>query len=88
MVRATLDYCKRCIYRVGFGPSPGQARERENYCCNYLAIEGHSRIFKNGEYAYDPELCDKFVEGPQITGEDSERCDKVIGLIEGIGDHE
>lgn len=85
MVRATLRVCKKCKYRTGFGSSPGKARERDNYCCNYLAITGHSRIFENGKYAYDAEFCDKFEEGPQLTGDDSDRCAKVMCMIAGIG---
>ena len=49
--------CSKCQYRTKVGV---------HQACNYLAIEGRSRIYENREAAFDPTLCDKFKEGEQI----------------------
>ena len=52
--RATKDLCSKCSYRGTSG---------QTLSCNYLRIEGHSRIYENGVKMYEPEFCDKFREG-------------------------
>jgi hypothetical protein len=52
------------------GAAPGRNGESDfNFCCNYMAITKHSRIFKNGSMRHDPKFCDKFEEGEQLQGE-------------------
>lgn len=58
MVRATLDTCQKCQYRIGKETKRGLSD-----FCNYIGITGHSRIFEEGEMAYYPEFCDKYIPG-------------------------
>ena len=72
LVKADAKTCQKCKYHIGFGSQPGKAQKKaghyKNVACNYLAIEGHSRIFENAEMTYDPKLCDKFEKGVEQTG--------------------
>lgn len=71
-VKINSQMCYACCYHMGFGSQPGKeqrdAGHFHNIACNYLAIEGHSRIFENGKMRFDPEYCDKFREGIEQTG--------------------
>lgn len=58
MVKIGRSVCSKCQYRARFGQILG---------CNYLGIEGHSRIFQDKQPAYNPKYCDKFKEGEQIV---------------------
>ena len=49
LVKATKKICARCIYHQGVGSQPGKEQTNYNICCNYLAAEGHSRIFEDGK---------------------------------------
>lgn len=49
--------CSKCQYRTMIG---------SHQACNYMAIAGQSRIFRERGFAYDPKFCDKFKEGEQI----------------------
>ena len=49
--------CSKCQYRTKVGVLQA---------CNYLAIEGRSRIYENREAAFDPTLCDKFKKGEAL----------------------
>ena len=74
LVKIDGKTCLSCKYHVGFGAQPGsQCRDNtknfKNVCCNYLRITGKSRIFVNGEKAYDPKFCDKYEAGPEIVVE-------------------
>lgn len=64
LVKIRPGLCASCIYRMGFGSQPNRPeKEYANVACNYLDITGHSRIFQDGEKAYDPRYCDKYEEG-------------------------
>lgn len=63
LVKATTERCQRCVYHQGVGSQPGKEQTNGNICCNYLGTTGHSRIFVNGEPAYDPKYCNKFETG-------------------------
>ena len=53
LVKADAKTCQKCKYHIGFGSQPGKEQKKaghyKNVACNYLAIEGHSRIFENAE---------------------------------------
>ena len=67
LIRRTKQVCARCQYRMRAGASPGRDGYSDyNYCCNYLEIEGHSRIFEDGKMAYDAKYCDKYKRGKTI----------------------
>lgn len=67
LIKLSKRVCARCQYSMRAGASPGRDGENDfNYCCNFLSIEGHSRIFEDGKLAYDPHYCDKFKRGKQI----------------------
>ena len=65
-IKANNDICRNCKYRMGFG-SNANSTTRSNVACNYLAITGHSRIFKDGKAEMDPEFCDKYEPGDKLT---------------------
>ena len=73
-VKLSVDICRSCKYHMGFGSQPGKQQIDEGHCknvaCNYMQIEKHSRIFKNGKMAYDPKYCDKYEEGDAISLEE------------------
>lgn len=58
MVKVNSKVCSRCKYRINVEQKP---------CCNYIEVEGHSRIFEDGELKYDPKYCDKYCPGARIT---------------------
>ena len=58
LIRATPDVCAQCQCRIG-----KETRRGLPDYCNYIGITGHSRIIEDGEMAYDPEYCDKFIKG-------------------------
>lgn len=67
LIKLSKRVCARCQYSMRAGASPGRDGENDfNFCCNFLSIEGHSRIFEDGELAYDPHYCDKYKQGKQI----------------------
>ena len=67
LIRCTKQVCARCQYRMRAGSSPGRDGNNDfNYCCNYLEIEGHSRIFKNGEMTYNAKYCSKYKSGEPL----------------------
>lgn len=57
LVRVSTRVCARCQYHCYVKQRPA---------CNYLGLTEKSRIYENGKQLYDPEFCDKFVEGPQV----------------------
>ena len=63
------DLCACCKYRMGWGSQPSKKQKLNNdVVCNYLDIKGHSRVFVNGQRAYDGNIyCDKFEPGDPIT---------------------
>ena len=67
LVKVCAKTCYACCYHMGFGSQPGKKQKEAghsmNVACNYLSIEGHSRIYENGKKAYDPKYCDNFREG-------------------------
>jgi len=71
-IKVNAQICYACCYHMGFGSQPGKNQIDEghscNVACNYLGITGKSRIFKDGEMAYKPHLCDKFVPGDVDPG--------------------
>lgn len=71
-IKADANICAACCYHMGFGSQPGKeqkdAGHNKNVACNYLEIEGHSRIFKDGKMRFNPKYCDKFREGVIQTG--------------------
>ena len=84
LIKCTKQTCAKCQYRMLFGVSPGHQRVSYNFCCNYLNITGHSRIFKDGVPQFDAKYCDKYEEGKVLTGatwEDTSRRN-LIGSIE------
>ena len=56
MVKVNSKVCARCKYRINVEQKP---------CCNYIEVEGHSRIFEDGKPKYDPAYCDKYEAGPK-----------------------
>ena len=68
LIKATTKVCSQCKYVIGFGSQPGKLQTNGNICCNYLDAKGCSRLFENGEMAYDPQYCDKFERGNRVTG--------------------
>ena len=63
MVKCTKYVCAMCKYRMRFGTAPSGQQKLYNFCCNYLEITGHSRIFVEGKRQYDADYCDKFERG-------------------------
>ena len=74
LIKATSKTCEKCKYRMGFGSQPSKKQKDEgklmNVACNYAKIMQHSRIFENGEMAYDPKFCDKFERGDAVDPEE------------------
>ena len=74
LIKVSAKTCQKCKYRMGFGSQPGKEQKEKGQCmnvaCNYLCIEKHSRIFKNGKLAYDPKFCDKFKKGDAMDPEE------------------
>lgn len=69
LVRATSGTCRKCKWSMGFGSQPGncqtEATANNNIACDYLNRAKRSRIFEDGQMAYDPRYCDKFEKGPR-----------------------
>ena len=61
LIRTSPSVCKRCKYHGGM-------RENGNLMCDYLDRMKRSRIFTDGELAYDPAFCDKFEQGAPVYG--------------------
>ena len=57
LIRINERTCAKCQYH-GF--------TSQKISCNYLACEGHSRIFEDGQPAYNPAFCDKFKKGEAL----------------------
>ena len=57
LIRISAKMCTKCQYHGFMG---------QKISCNYLACEGHSRIFEDGKPAYDPAFCDKFQKGQML----------------------
>ena len=74
LVKVSAKTCAKCKYRMGFGSQPSKKQKDEGHCmnvaCNYIKIMQHSRIFENGEMAYDPKYCDKFEKGDAVDPEE------------------
>lgn len=67
LIKLNKRVCAQCQYRMRAGASPGRDGDSDfNYCCNYMEVEGHSRIFENGVKAYDAKYCDKYKRGKPI----------------------
>ena len=66
LIKCTKQKCAKCKYRCRFGTSPSGVQTVYNFCCNYLEIMGHSRIFEDSSMQYDPKYCDKFEEGKPV----------------------
>ena len=68
LIKTSPKLCKSCIYHMAFGSQPGKIEENcRNVACNYLGIVGYSRIFKDGCLQHDPDYCDKYEQGEEIT---------------------
>lgn len=61
LVKINRKTCRKCKYHMLFGSNGTMV------CCNYLTIEGRSRVYEDGEAQYDPKFCDKFTEGEKIV---------------------
>ena len=57
LIKINAKTCAKCQYHGMMG---------QKISCNYIACEGHSRIFEDGKMAFDPKLCDKFQEGQML----------------------
>ena len=71
-IKADAETCWNCCYHMSFGSDNGK-RMRSTYistnvACNYLEIEGKSRMFKKGKLRMEPGYCDKFKPGPKASG--------------------
>lgn len=55
--KLTRELCDKCIYMSG---------TRKNGC-NYMALTGHSRVFKGRDKVVPDGYCDKFQAGKKIT---------------------
>lgn len=68
LVKCDFDHCSKCVYRMKFGSVGESGVTPSNIACNYRALEGHSRIFENGQRKDIPNgYCDKFKEGESIA---------------------
>lgn len=56
-VKANPQKCRKCKYHCNVN---------QQTACNYLSIMEHSRVFVDGQPAYDPAYCDKYEEGEQV----------------------
>lgn len=60
LIKVSSNVCAMCVYRMR------NTTSFTGWCCNYLDITGHSRLFENGVKTHSAEYCDKFQRGAQI----------------------
>lgn len=61
MRKIERSLCATCKYRFKFGNYGHNGKN----ACNYLDIEGKSRIFEDGEKVVPDGYCDKYEKGAQ-----------------------
>lgn len=66
------NLCANCVYRCRVG----NFGHNGQIACNYIEVEGQSRIFVNGEKVIPDGYCDKYVCGAESISSSRKWCEQ------------